>query len=221
MTSDLPTNDDPVIDVPSPIDLRRKPDAEAWAQAAMSRRPWREDFFVRIASEIAASPRRRVLELGSGPGFLARAVIEALGDVDYTLLDFSNAMHQLARNRLGELGARARFVTSSFRDSGWIHGLGRFDAVVTMQAVHELRHKAYARELHAQVKSVLAEGASYLVCDHYVGADGMTDDQLYMTVEEQRLALEAAGFPFVRELLRKRGLVLHRAAFPPGRKNAE
>ncbi len=187
-------------------------DAEAWAQTAMAKRPWREEFFARIASEISGNPRRRVLELGSGPGFLARAILEAVEDVEYTLLDFSDAMHGLAKGRLGELAVRARFVTASFKHPQWTNRLGRFDYVITMQAVHELRHKAYAPALHAQVRTVLADGGHYLVCDHYVGADGMKNDQLYMTPEEQRRALEAAGFSSVRELLRKGGLVLHHAA---------
>ena len=80
-----------------------------------------------------------------------------------------------------------------------------------MQAIHELRHKAHASRLHSQVRKVLKPGGAYLVCDHYVGEDGMTNDQLYMTVAEQRAALEAAGFA-VTEMLRMRGLVLHRAA---------
>jgi SAM-dependent methyltransferase len=203
---------DPVVDVPSPIDLREMSDAEAWAQTAMSKRPWREEFFVRIASEIAANPNRRVLELGSGPGFLARAIIDAVEDVDYTLLDFSDSMHQLAKDRLGQLAVRARFVTTSFKHPQWTDGLGRFDYVITMQAVHELRHKTYAPALHAQVRTILENSGHYLVCDHYVGTDGMKNDQLYMTPEEQRRALEAGGFSSVRELMRKGGLILHHAA---------
>ena len=203
---------DPVVDVPSPIDLREMSDAEAWAQTAMSKRPWREEFFARIASEIAGSPNRRVLELGSGPGFLARAVLGAIEDVDYTLLDFSDSMHQLARDRLGQLAARAHFVKANFKHPQWIDGLGRFDFVITMQAVHELRHKSHAPALHAQVRTILENGGHYLVCDHHVGADGMKNDRLYMTPEEQRRALEAGGFLSVRELMKKGGLVLHHAA---------
>jgi hypothetical protein len=47
------------------------------------------------------------------------------------------------------------------------------------------------------------------VCDHYVGADGMTNEALYMTVDEEQRCLEAAGFN-VTILLKMRGLVLHR-----------
>jgi hypothetical protein len=76
------------------------------------------------------------------------------------------------------------------------------------QAVHELRHKRYAVELHRHVRTVLRSGGSYLVCDHFYGPGGMTNDQLYMTIEEQKAALETADFS-VRQVLLKDGMVLH------------
>ncbi|MET0351062.1 MAG: hypothetical protein ABW067_14820, partial [Rhizobacter sp.] len=79
-------------------------------------------------------------------------------------------------------------------------------------AVHELRHKRYAVTLHAQVLEILEPQATYLVCDHFCGPGGMTNDQLYMTVEEQRAALAGAGFGQVEALLLKGGLVLHSAS---------
>jgi hypothetical protein len=57
----------------------------------------------------------------------------------------------------------------------------------------------------------MTERGCYLVCDHYVGDDGMSNDALYMTVEEQRGCLKAAGFGAVTNLLAMSGLVLHRA----------
>jgi predicted methyltransferase len=43
---------------------------------------------------------------------------------------------------------------------------------MTNQAVHELRHKRHARELHRQVARLLTPGGSYLVCDHFCGPGG-------------------------------------------------
>ena len=83
-----------------------------------------------------------------------------------------------------------------------MNGLSRFDAVATMQAVHELRHKSRAEGLHRQARALLAPGGVYLVCDHYLGPDGMSNDQLYMTVSEQRECIERAGYGNVRELMR-------------------
>lgn len=201
-----------VPDVPSPIDLRQMADAREWADEAMVKRPWRTEFFAEFAAQLAAGAALRVLELGSGPGFLAKHLLDALPHIAYTALDFSPAMHKLAAERVGAASARIRFIERSFRDPAWVEGLGPFDHVVTNQAVHELRHKRHARALHEQVRGLLAPQGRYLVCDHFAGAGGMKNDQLYMTVEEQRVALQDAGFARVEPVLLKRGLMLYAAS---------
>jgi len=201
-----------IIDVPSPIDLRNIEDAREWASKAMDARPWRIDFFNTFYTELVTVGARTVLELGSGPGFLADHLLSISPEFDYTALDFSAAMHQLATERLGDKSCRVVFVERSFREPRWGNGLGPYDAVVTNQAVHELRHKAYATALHAQVRQLLKAGGIYLVCDHFVGDGGMKNDQLYMTIDEQCDALLAAGFNMVESVLAKGGLVLHRAS---------
>jgi SAM-dependent methyltransferase len=200
-------------DVPSPIDLRAEKDAREWAASAMSKRPWRAEFFQRFVEELQSLDARplQVLELGSGPGFLARCILDAISAAEYSTLDFSPAMHHLARERLGQHIARTRQLLVDFKDNGWAVGLGEFDAIVTNQAVHELRHKKHAATLHSSARTLLRPHGVYLVCDHYVGTDGMSNASLYMTVDEQRAALEAAGFVSVARLLKMNGLVLHRA----------
>ena len=201
-------------DVPSPIDLRFMRDAREWTSTAMSKRPWRTEFFAEFASvaQRSTTPVHRILELGSGPGFLAQQMLNALPSATYVALDFSPAMHAIAAERLGSLSSRVQFLQRSFREPNWSHDLGLFECVVTHQAVHELRHKRYAVSLHTQVKSLLAPGGFYLVCDHFVGEEGMKNDQLYMTVDEQKAALVSAGFSKVEQLLLKGGLVLHCAS---------
>ena len=210
MPSDVPSDEDVV----SPIDLRTMADARHWAKTALMKRPARSKFFQCFVDQLRllrlAEPS--VLELGSGPGFLARQVLEAIPSAHYTMLDFSLAMHELARERLGSFASMARQVEADFKTSGWTTGLGTFDAAITMQAVHEVRHKRHVPDFHVSVRRLLKANGRYLVCDHYVGSDGMKDEALYMTVEEQREALRLAGFNTVRCILRRDGLVLHSAA---------
>ena len=203
-------------DVPSPIDLRQMADARPWAETALARRPVRPEIFDAFAREIGTGPQR-VLELGSGPGFLAEHLLRANPDLRYVALDFSAAMHQLAAERLGERSARVTFVERSFREPAWVAGLGPFDFIVTNQAVHELRHKDHAPALHAQARPLLAPGGRYLVCDHFLGEGGLSNDQLYMTVAGQRDALLRGGFGSVDEVMVKGGLALHRAQSMPYR----
>jgi SAM-dependent methyltransferase len=204
-----------IENVPSPIDLRRKDHAHEWAELAMSRRPWRAEFFDAFAAAVVSGRSGqacRVIELGSGPGFLAERLLDSNPDLAYVAVDFSAAMHELARQRLGTLVSRVQFVERNLRDADWDTGLGLFNFAVTHQAVHELRHKRYAPVLHAQVRRLLLPGGAYLVCDHFFGDGGMSNDQLYMTIQEQQGALISAGFTHIEQMLLKGGLVLHRAS---------
>jgi len=51
------------LDVPSPIDLRVMSDARPWAEAALAKRPVRQEFFDAFAQEMGRDGLR-VLELG-------------------------------------------------------------------------------------------------------------------------------------------------------------
>lgn len=199
-------------DVPSPIDLTDMNDAREWERTAMQR-PFREDFFAAFTNEIITlhTSDLNILELGSGPGFLAQYILSRIDSVNYTLLDFSRAMHELARLRLGSLGdSNVQYLERSFKDEVWSDGINQVDVIVTNQAVHELRHKRHAPKFFLQVRELLKPDGVFLFCDHYFGDDGMSNDQLYMSRSEQHQALEFAGYS-VSELLIKGGRALYKA----------
>jgi hypothetical protein len=99
-----------------------------------------------------------------------------------------------------------------FKKPNWNTQLSKCDAVVSVQAVHELRHKRHAASLYGAVRQLLRSRGIFLMCDHFVGEGGMKDTALYMTPEEHELALHVGGFTQVKMILRKGGLVLIRAA---------
>ncbi len=204
---------DTETDVPSPINLRSEPEAREWTRTAMLKRPWRTDFFARIADELrrVSDGPPAILELGSGPGFLAEHILAALPASTYTALDFSPAMHALARERLGVRADRVTFIDADFRVADWAARLPMVDAVVTMQAVHELRHKRHAAGLYKAVRMLLRPSGVLLTCDHMIGPEGMTDAALFMTVLEHDAALRAGGFSVVELIRQKAGLALFRA----------
>src|SRR5262249_54413809 len=127
-------------EVPSPIDFHDVDQARRWAAETARKRPCRPAFFAGFCAPLseAADGPISVLDLGSGPGHLAREIVAHCRVASYVALDFSAAMHGLARAHLGELGTRVRFVERDFRDPHWTDGLGPVDAVVTMQAAHEV-----------------------------------------------------------------------------------
>lgn len=197
-------------DVPSPIDLKNMADALEWERTAMQR-PFREEYFEAFYSQLRllSKPNLKVLELGSGPGFLAHYILSRSQGIEYSLLDFSPAMHTLAQHRLEDVDTRnVQFIERNFKDLGWSKNLGKYDAILSNQAVHELRHKRYAGELFLQLHSLLKPTGILLFCDHYCGADGLSNDQLYMSLAEQCEALDTAGFE-ATEVLVKGGRALY------------
>lgn len=174
-------------------------EAAAWASAANMKRPFRPMLFERfvaavIESEIAAP---RVLELGSGPGFLAEYVLDHCPSIElYTLLDFAEPMLAQSRSRLAPHAARTRFVQADFKSDAWPAAAGGpFDFVFSLQAIHELRHKRHAPRLYAQLRALLGADVGIVLCDH-LPESGPTERHavLYMSIPENLAALAAAGF---------------------------
>ena len=198
-------------DVPYGNDWDSTAEAAAYGEAADRARPWRAEMRDHIAARIALlAPRARILELGAGPGLLANRVLERCPNVEaYTLLDFSEPMLAVSRERLARFPA-ASFLLASFKSGDWTRRVaGRVDCVVSMQAVHELRHKRHAPRLYAQVHQLLAAPGLFMVCDHTPFDQSPKSLALYMTEEEQRHALAAAGFADVRVERALHGLVLY------------
>ena len=182
------------LDVPSPIDLRDPADARAWARDADTRRPWREPVRNAIAELVNASPARRVLELGSGPGLLADQILRSCLVESYTLFDFSQPMLDLSRERVGRHSA-ATFVLGDFKRHDWTSTVvAPFDTVVAMQAVHEIRHKRHVPGLYRQIHDILRSGGLLLVCDHVPPDETSRMTALHSTEHEQHAAFDSAGF---------------------------
>ena len=138
-------------------------------------------------------PGARALELGSGPGLLAECVLKHCPRLaSYTLLDFSTACCRKARDRLAPFHS-ARFVLASFKSPDWVeHVGGPFDSVISMQAVHELRHKRHAPDLSSNVPGH-SRVRTDSICDHVPCDDSARGIALYMKEEEQLRELSSAA----------------------------
>lgn len=198
-------------DVPSPIDFHDPVQAKAWEDNTVRGKPWRARFFAAFAQQIHQRFERAVgiLELGSGPGHLAEAIFKHCAVARYVALDFSAAMHALARERLESFAPRVEFVTRDFRDAGWSDGLGSVDAVVTLQAAHETRHKRHLNALLREAATRLPTGGLLLYCDHYNEPGSGKNPALYLERDAQLTALEDAGFSGVSRLLDEGGMALY------------
>lgn len=200
----------PPADVPTPLDFRDPDQARAWLQdTAATLRDWRYRFIAAFVAALRLETRPLdVLELGSGPGHLAAELIRTCNIATYKAIDFSAAMHQLAREHLGADAARVDFLVRDFRSDDWRGGLGAVDAVVTMQAAHEVRHRRRLAPLFEGVREALRPGGVFLFCDHYSWDASEVQRTLYLARDEQAPALEAAGFADVHTILDDTGMAL-------------
>jgi SAM-dependent methyltransferase len=209
----------PTIDVVSPIDFHDINQARDWVSNTVATKPWRPQFFAAFEAALHDDFSRpvKILEMGSGPGHLAEHILRNCSVESYTALDFSAAMHLIAKEQLGELASKAIFVQRDFRRPDWTVGLGSFDAVVTMQAAHEVRHRDHLPSLLQQAQSLIRPGGIFLFCDHYSEVGSKKNPELYVTKEAQPQLLRDAGFTNITRLLDEGGMALFRAIKPSSR----
>src|SRR5215212_314564 len=92
---------------------------------------------IAIMLRIAAAGERPIqtfLDLGSGDGTLAAAVLSRFPHAEATLVDFSEPMMDAARVRLGGEDGRHHFMLADFGQPGWSVAISErapFDLVVS------------------------------------------------------------------------------------------
>ncbi len=200
-------------DVPLRVDHRDPATARTWWDETRLKKPFRPRFFAAYCAALASGSQLRILELGSGPGELALAILRNCDVQTYVALDWSQAMHELATEHLGDLARRVTFVTRNFREPAWADNLGTFDVVVTHQAAHETRHRRHVVPLLERARTVLVPGGLLLYCDGYMTPE-TTLRGLSFEREDQPRALERAGFVDVQLLHDEGNLALYRAVNP-------
>ncbi|HUR71668.1 MAG TPA: class I SAM-dependent methyltransferase [Candidatus Limnocylindrales bacterium] len=205
-----------VKEVPSDHDFFDPAYVKHWTESISRYRPERKRLFEVFAAEAARikNGALSIFELGCGPGFLAEALLNNCPNARYTLVDFSPQMLDLSRSRLAKFKDRTVFIQADFKKADWIVGIGAgFDVVVSLQAVHELRHATRIPKLYAQLHSLLAPGGTILICDH-VNSSSSHRAAHFMTVEEHLSTFKKAGFINAREICAAADLSLMAAEKP-------
>jgi len=196
-------------DPESPYDFRDPALAAAWEEGIRTESAWREPFFAAIVERLNArfTIAFSALELGSGPGHLAAAILADAKVDAYTALDYSPAMHALAVRNLGALAESVRFEVRDFRRPDWVLSLGPFDAAVTLMAAHEVRRSDRLAALLGQLAGVLKPQGLCLFADFH--ATEPAHEGLYLSLDKQRETLADAGFEAVELVLDQGGMALH------------
>jgi 2-polyprenyl-3-methyl-5-hydroxy-6-metoxy-1,4-benzoquinol methylase len=113
-------------------------------------------------TEGLSRPGARIADLGCGLGFSTVALAKAFPDAEVVGIDADAPSIDEARDLAREAGVRVHFVTGDAAEVG-VHG--PFDAVVVLEALHDLARPVEA--LRAAQKS-LADGGCVVVVDERV-----------------------------------------------------
>jgi ubiquinone/menaquinone biosynthesis C-methylase UbiE len=122
-------------------------------------------------------PIQRVLDLGSGSGVLAAAILQRFPDAEIVLADFSKPMLDAARASFLSPPHHVRIV--DFTDPSWtneVSDLAPFDAVVSGFAIHH-QPDPNKRRIYAEIFELLAPGAPFIHIEHVSSASPWIEHQ--------------------------------------------
>ena len=97
---------------------------QGWADRFVPTPP-RIALFDLILERISAPglPNAHVLELGLGPGYMARHILERNPDLSYEGLDFSEVFFDVARKTIGSYTPRVKLTKADLMDQAWPHAV--------------------------------------------------------------------------------------------------
>jgi ubiquinone/menaquinone biosynthesis C-methylase UbiE len=137
-------------------------------------------------------PIRRVLDLGSGSGVLASAILDRFPDVEILLADFSEPMLDAARPRFPSPPHQLRMV--DFSTPAWVEtvrDLAPFDAVVSGFAIHHQPDES-KRRIYAEIFELLAPGAPFIHIEHVASASPWIEHQFNELLVDRLYAYDQA-----------------------------
>jgi len=108
----------------------------------------------------------RVLDLGAGTGVLSEMVAGRFPRGTVTLVDFSEKMMDVARERLAERGDRFRFVVANYLEEQFPE---RYELVVSALSIHHLENRD-KQILFRRVYDALVPGGVFVNADQTLGA---------------------------------------------------
>ena len=137
-------------------------------------------------------PIRRVLDLGSGSGVLAGAILDRFPDAAILLADFSEPMRDAARPGFPSPPHQLRVV--DFSTPAWVETVrdfAPFDAIVSGFAIHHQPDDS-KRRIYAEVFELLAPGAPFIHIEHVASASPWIEHQFNELLVDRMYAYDQA-----------------------------
>jgi SAM-dependent methyltransferase len=119
-------------------------------------------------------PRPHVLELGIGPGYMARHILERNQGITYEGLDFSEVFFDIARETVGAMLSRVTLTKADLTNQIWPNNLSKQpDAIISTWALHDLGSQQAVADVYARSYETLPVGG-VLVNGDFIKPDETT-----------------------------------------------
>ena len=144
-----------------------------WASRFVPTEP-RLQLFDMILAEVEKLGKSdaHVVELGTGPGYMARHMLERNSEITFEALDFSDVFMNVARETIGDLCHRVIFTNADLMDQAWPAKLSkRPNAIVSTWALHDLGGQQPVADVYARCYETLSEGG-LLANGDFIKPDG-------------------------------------------------
>ena len=134
---------------------------QGWADRFVPTAP-RLALFDLILEQIRA-PGTHVLELGLGPGYMARHILERNDTITYEGLDFSEVFFDVAKNTIGPFLPRVTLTKADLMDQTWPKTLSRQPVtIISTWALHDLGGQQAIADVYARCHETLPKGGILL-----------------------------------------------------------
>jgi len=144
-----------------------------WADRFVPTAP-RLQLFDLILDQICrpSVPNPHVLELGIGPGYMARHILERNRTITYEGLDFSEVFFEIARETVGDMLHRVTLTKADLMNQSWPDSLSkRPGAIISTWALHDLGGQQAVADVYARCYETLPMGG-VLVNGDFIKPDG-------------------------------------------------
>jgi SAM-dependent methyltransferase len=148
---------------------------QGWADRFVPTAP-RLALFDLILEQISkpSMPNTHVLELGLGPGYMARHLLERNAAISYEGLDFSTVFFEVAKKTIGGSMPRVTLTKADLKDPNWPEKLSRQPgAIISTWALHDLGSQEAVADVYARGFETLPKGG-LLVNGDFIKPKGST-----------------------------------------------
>ena len=160
--------------------------------------PQRSEISAHICDRLlsATGSEFRILELCTGPGALAAAVLASVPVSEYVGVDVSAPSLEYASRRVPDQAERFVWLQADLNEDAWRSDVsGQCDAVISMQSIHDLGGELEVARIFRIARELLRQDGRFIYADLLRSpSDPLGSNPGRFTVAQHLELLRAAGF---------------------------